>query len=310
MMRRLVGLVSLGALAACSGGDPESAGSTAPGGSQTAAAAGTFVAPTQTKTYQATGGVQSYTYTYDERSTATASARLQTEQLYSAGAATVRNPGITVSYDPRSAEYTLTIAQNSVSQNITFQDPAHRTDFGGAAQPQDGVPNLQDQGVKYLQVRLSDDANTYDVATFFYEQPGTSTKYVTYAGYVRNRYEATAQTVSTDGLVTDRTRKTLLERAAFVYGEQTSASAVPTVGTASYTGNMIASMANNPDFENSGQTYFQWINGTQKTTVDFAAATVGTALTGTVGAPLLDQPIAGAVPAPSVPTRPRGSTRS
>ena len=352
-MRKLVGMVSLAALAACSGQDPQSAGSLAPTSAPLTTAAatttntstGTFVAPTESKTYNATGAVQSYAYTYSERvsyqkdvaknaagqtitdnngfptyavnaSTRTLTGRGQRDQLYSANAATVRSPGITVTYDPRNAQFTLLIAQGNVKQNITFQDPAHRTDFGGAIEPQAGTPNLTTDTVKYLQVNLSTDPTIYDQATFFYQQPGTSTKYVTYAGYVRNHYDASGESVVTDALTsqtTDFTRKTLRERAAFVYGEQTANGAVPTTGTATYTGNMIASMANNPNFENSRETYFQWINGTQKTVVDFAAASVATSITGTVGAPQLDAQIPASLNVPaSIPARdvpiPQGST--
>ena len=340
-MRKLIGRGSLGvslmALAACSGQDPQSAGSTAlvstqaPTSAGTSTSTGTFVSPNETKSYKAQGGVQSYAYTLKNtliyskdivldaagnpvldtngfptravnKDTRALAAVGQTQQLYSGDAATVRNPGITVSYDPRNAQYTLVIAQDNVSQSIRFQDPAHRTDFGGALEPQAGTPNLQDQGVKYLQVSLSTDPNVYDAATFFYQQPGTSTKYVTYAGYVRNRIEAPSEAVLTDATLTQTTsatQKKLLERAAFVYGEQTSNSAVPITGSATYTGNLLASMANNPNYENSQQTYFQWISGTQKTTVDFAARTVATALTGVVGAPLLDGPIITPLTVPS-----------
>ena len=312
MIRKLVGLVSLGALAACSGQDPQSAGSVAPVGSQSVASAGTFVSPTETKTYKAQGAVQSFGYTYVERvegsldsAGRTLLASGQTDQLYQANAATVRSPGITVSYDPRNAQFTLMIAQDNVNQNITFQDPAHRTDFGGAIQPQNGTPELATPGIKYLEVRLSNDDTVYDKATFFYEQPGTSTRYVTYAGYVRNHFASPSATLVKDFTTTqvnDLKRVTQLDRAAFVFGEQTATNAVPATGTATFNGNMIASMANNPDFENSGQSYFQWIAGTQKTIVDFGAGSVGTTLSGTVGAPLLDTQIASRAATPPAET--------
>ena len=325
-MRKLVGILSLGMLAACSGGGPESAGSSAPAGSQTTAGVGTFVAPTVTKSYQAQGAVQSYGYTYNETvhydktastdastgavthtvdpATRTLIGSSQNPQLYFANAATVRNPGITVTYDPRNAQFTLVIAQDGVSQNATFQDPAHRTTYATAAARQAGIPNLElpgatdwrDKGVQYLQADNGSGDGTTDRITFFYELPGTTTKYVTYAGYVRTRYEAPTVTVGND---TDSEQvatlgvKTQHERAALVYGELTQNNAVPTTGTATYTGNMIASTINNPGLATDRNSYFQWIAGTATTTVDFAANSVATSLTGTVGAPLLDaRPIA------------------
>ena len=360
-MRKLVGMVSLAALAACSGQDPESAGSIAPAGSQGVAATassdskpGSFVSPTITKTYNAPGTVQSYGYNYTERvsyakdvvlnaagkpvldangfatrklnpDSRTIVGTAQTDQLYSGDAATVRTPGITVTYDPRNAIYTLTIAQDGVAQSKVFQDPAHRTDFSGARTPQPGVPNLEigdptawrTKGVQYLQADNGSSGKTTDIATFFYELPGTTTKYVTYAGYVRNRYEAPSETVVTDsatGQVTDFKRRTQLDRAAFVYGEQTPVNAVPSNGTATYAGNMIASMVNNPNFENDAPTYFQWISGQATTTVNFTNNSVSTSLTGTVGAPLLDTspiqaPTAG-TPVPMPVSIPEGSTFS
>lgn len=347
MMRKLVGMLSLAALAACSGQDPESAGSTAPLGSQTTAAAGTFVSPTETKTYKAQGGVQSFGYTYTEvahydkvpavdatgkpvldatgaptyavdQGSRTIVGSGQDHQLYQANAATVRNPGISVSYDPRNAQFTLSIAQGGVAQNITFQDPAHRTDFSGARQPQAGVPNLElpgstswhDKGVQYLQVDNGSTATASDVATFFYEQPGTTTKYVTYAGYVRNRTEDPVETVLADGQLSQTTSigsKRQLDRAAFVYGEATATNAVPKTGSATYTGNMIASALNNPDLESGRSSYFQWITGKAVTTVDFLANTVGTTLTGTVGAPLLDVSPTASTPTSLVASIPAGA---
>ena len=247
----------------------------------------------------------------------------QDKQLYFANAATVRSPGITVTYDPRNAQFTLVIAQDGLAQKIGFQDPAHRTDFKGDRQPQAGVPNLElpgatswhDKGVQYLQVDNGSSATTQDIATFFYEMPGTTTKYVTYAGYVRNRVEAPVETAdheTTTEAFTSIGSRRQLDRAAFVYGELTSNNAVPKTGSATFTGNMIASTLNNPDLEAGRSSFFQWIAGKATTNVDFAANTVGVTLTGTVGAPLVDggpliAPTAG-VPAAAAASIPEGAT--
>ncbi len=294
----------------------------------------TFVTPTEVKTYQSQGAAQSFSYRYNElvhfdkrqvfnadgtpvldsrgnptyevdpatrriQPTATRpNADYQDQQLYNAGSSTVRSPGVTVTYDPRNAVFSLAISQNGVDENITFQDPAHRTDFGGARQPQPGVPNLDanpivdSKGVRYLQVDSGSTDTVYDVSSFFYELPGTTTKYVTYAGFVRNHFED-----PTEAALEDRTtdqdaqdsRKTKLERAAFVFGEQTSLDDVPKSGTASFSGNMIASMVNNPTLDTTEDgTYFQWIKGTANVAVNFGTNSFTTTMAGTTFAALTD----------------------
>jgi predicted small lipoprotein YifL len=222
----------------------------------------------------------------------------QAGQLYTAEARTVRNPGVTVTYDPRNAQFSLVINQNGMTDNISFQDPAHRTDFLGATTPQYGTPNLnptgdRTKGIQYLQVDSGSSATVYDVSTFFYELPGTTTKYVTYAGFLRNHYEKALTTVIQDytaSQLVDEKVLTKLERAAFVYGEQTANASVPKIGTATFNGNMVASMVNNPSFDTNPLqgTFFQWINGTAKVDVNFATGVVGTTLTGLARAPMFD----------------------
>jgi len=323
-------------LAACgAGGGPTPVSGSAvttpsTGSTTTTTSTHTFVKPTETKTYQAQGATQSYAYTYSEalhynkvveRDAAgnpvldangfpkmivdTASRTLtdawQGDQLYKGEARTVRNPGITVAYDPKNAQYTVNIAQNGDSQQITFQDPAHRTDFNGARVPQGGVPNLETgdvadwrkKGIQYLEVDSGSTSSIYDVSTFFYELPGTTTQYVTYAGFVRNHHEKGVETTdaeTTTDLYTTARSKVSLQRHAFVFGEQTGNSAVPTTGTATFNGNMIASMVNNPllDTDPSQSTYFQWINGTAKVDVNFGTGAISTALNGLTLTPYRD----------------------
>ena len=153
------------------------------------------------------------------------------------------------------------------------------------------MPDLTSSGFRFLEADNGSGDGTTDRITFFYQQPGTTTKYVTYAGYVRNRAEAPAETMlseTRDTLVTAITRRKLLERALFVFGEPTSNSAVPKTGTGTYSGEMLASMVNNPDFENGDLTYYQWIHGKADVAVDFGAGTVATTLSGTTGGPLVD----------------------
>ena len=327
-MRNLIVLTSTVALAACGGGmGAQSAGSTSVVGSASptpSAPASTFVAPTATKTYTGQSAVQMYKYDYQEAyhynkvqtgvdssgnpiiqvddNSRTLYGAGQTHELYTANAATVRSPGVTVTYDPRNAQFTLQIAQNGLTDNITFQDPAHRTDFSGVTKPQNGVPNLETgnvaewrlKGVQYLQADTGSVGGNSDVSTFFYDLPNDAThQYVTWGGFVRNAYtkpveETTSETAA--DRTTLVTRGTRYERAAFVFGEVTPNAAVPTSGSATYTGGMVASMVNNPNFDvnPNASTWFQWLQGTASVAINFASGAVTTNLTGTTLAPLFD----------------------
>ena len=330
-MRNLAILMSATALAACGGegATSVSSASSATPVTPTPAAVHSFVSPTEVRTYDAPGAVQSYEYTYTEgvsyqktkvldtagnpvldssgnftyavnTGTRQLNSTVQAGQLYKADAATVRNPGISVSYDPRNAQYTLKISQNGLTDNIVFQDPAHRTDFSGARTPQQGVPNLEaadpstrlTKGVQYLEVDSGSNGQTYDASTFFYEKPGTTTKYVTYAGFVRNHYDPIIESVTSDTARAQTallTRKTKFERAAFVFGEPTSITAIPKTGTGSFTGNMIASMVSADfDYDPAQGTYFQWLKGSATVDVNFATNAVKTSLSGTLSNVLYD----------------------
>lgn len=316
-MRKFLCLIPAATLAACGGAGPQSVGSqaapTAPatGNTPTAPANNhTFVAPTVQKTYSAIGGVHSYAYTTrtplpaapgqpPNRST-------QTGQLYAGDSSTARNSGITVDYNPRDAIFEVKIEAPlaGVSQTLRFQDPLHRTDFGGAAEPQEGTPRLSAQGIQYLEsgsskspirfdptesrmVPVGDNQGDTVAQTFFHQKPGTETKHVTFAGYLRNQTQVRDEI--TNG-VTRTAQNIVLERAAFVYGERTAIDAVPRTGTATFNGPMVASMVFNPlpDTDPGAPTYFQWIEGRSQTTVDFAASSFTLSVNGTVFAPQFD----------------------
>jgi hypothetical protein len=309
-MRNQLVLVGLVALSACSGGGPETAGSTAApvGASAVAASPSTdkyteFVKPITAKTYVGIGGSQVYTYKTDDREVVG-----QQAQLYAGNAGTVRASAISVGYDPRDGIYTLKVTDTASGANtdMRFQDPAHRTNFGGASEPQWGVPNLPDgKNVRYLQTSSGNgvvDFGTNTIpangekgssttsTTFFFEVPGTTTKFVSYAGYIRNDIGTdTGKVAGVDHVI----QSYRIERGAFAYGAQTENNAVPKTGTGSYTGSMLATMVNNPTLDNAGASqlpsYFQWIQGTSKVDVNFAANTVGVSLAGTVTAPAIDR---------------------
>jgi hypothetical protein len=324
-MRTLLVLLASTTLAACGGAGVQTAGSVAPqtgsgssgggssgGGTPPPSSGHTFVAPTEQKTYSAIGGAHAYRYTVNDTRDDPATPQIegpvpQYNQLYAGDASTARNSGITVDYNPRDAIFAITIKQplGNTDQTIRFQDPVHRTAFGGATQPQGGVPDLSSKELRYLEVGKGSgvirfdpnnstvfpvgnkDANL-DVSTFFYQKPGTTTKYVTYAGYVRNN--TSIALIEPDDSPSYYETNFALERAAFAYGERTASSAIPRVGSGTFNGQMIATLVYNNllDTNAATPTYFQWMHGNSSTVVNFAANTFTLALNGTVLAPLFD----------------------
>jgi hypothetical protein len=310
-MRVTIAFVLATMLSACGGGGPTTiSGSAAP---STPVAAGaqnphSFVNPADVKTYSAIGGVQHYEYYTDNRNI-----RNQYGQLYAGDSTTARNSGISVEYNPRDAVFRLVLMQPgaNVNQTLRFQDPIHRTDFGGAERPQGGVPDIPGKGIQYLQAGSSTGAANFDPAqsdivpvgpvdltrnlyTFFYQKPGTTTNFVTYAGYLRNGVIITKEFEPLQAgqtVANSYTRQEAqLDRGAFVFGERTGNDAVPKTGTGTFKGDMLATMVFNNlrDDTPNAPTYYQWLAGTSTTTVDFAANTFSLALNGTVYAPQLD----------------------
>lgn len=288
-MRKILILLGTTTLAACSGGGPTTVGGSAvTGGGGTTTSPHTFVNPTEPKTYQATGTTSTYEFS-------TTPGSEQYGQLYAADANTARDTGLQITYNPRDGIFDLALKATKSSTDITtrFQDPAHRTAFGGATQPQGGVPDLTSKGFIYFENGsasgvFNTDGYTQEAQTFFYQKPGTTTKYVTYAGYVRNKITQSNKDNGAGGtyLQTDYNRK----RGTFVYGERSASSAVPKTGTGTFTGQMLASLIYNPllDIDASTPSFYQWMDGTSTTSVDFGANTFTLALAGTLGAPLFD----------------------
>lgn len=286
-----------------------------------------FVAPTAARTYSGVGASQVYSYLTDDRtpsngSTGLIGSRGQQGVTYAGNASTVRDSKISITYDPRAATFTLKVTDplSGASASTRFQDPASRTNFGGTVEPQWGVDNFAayagigaNANIKFLQAGDGDplapygrsgtgfvdpgnnstppsgDASaTYQSTTMFYETPGSSTRFVSLAGYVRNDI---AWKDITSGTTTVAQTSWKLERGAFAYGIQTDNDAVPKTGSGTYTGNMIATMVFNPTLDAAVNlpTYFQWISGTSATTVNFATNAVTLQLTGIVGAPKFDR---------------------
>jgi C-lobe and N-lobe beta barrels of Tf-binding protein B len=324
-MRIAILLIGTSLLSACGGGGTQSAGNTpapiAPGstpGTGTAANH-TFTNPTVDKTYKAIGAGHSYQYAIKVNDiTGTSSG--QDQQLYRGNATTLRDSAISVAYSPRDAIFDISYVDSraGLSSSDRFQDPAHRTDFGGAVEPQQGTPQLASPGIQYLQHSNPTTAasiglvpgyllsglgpqqtmGSYDQTTFFYQKPGTSTKYVTFAGFLRNSITlerlATAAVPASPGVAavaaTSVTTHTYnLSRGLFVFGENT-VSNVPKSGTGNYSGTMLASMVFNDQIDSNGNapTYFQMIEGTAASRFDFGANTFSLDLTGTTYAPQSD----------------------
>ncbi|HEX8300547.1 transferrin-binding protein-like solute binding protein [Sphingomonas sp.] len=310
--RTLLALSGAVTLAAC-GGDtrPQTVGSTAAVPSGTPTPTHSFVAPTDPKTYESIGAVQHYEYFTDSNAIG------QGGQLYAGDANTARDSGISLTYNPRDAIFEMTINRPNGMVNVTafrFQDPQHRTAFGGPLGPQAGVPNFAaGRQIQYLEAgsqtgsRLSpaspyyaasvgsaypvmDDASSSSTQTLFYQKPGTTTKYVTYAGFVRNNVSGALQTPAVGAAYLRETYS--LDRAAFVFGERSANSAVPASGSATFSGEMIASMVVNVDptttADATGSTYMQWMQGAQTSTINFTNRTVSSTFTGTLFAPTID----------------------
>ncbi|MDE2041980.1 MAG: transferrin-binding protein-like solute binding protein [Alphaproteobacteria bacterium] len=318
-MRIILALLATSALAACGGGTGgaiTSVGTT----TTTTTTAGTttvnnyaeFTNPTTTHTYTTLGGDQTFQYSTQSNNAS------QQQQIYAANLETPRNSVLSITYNPTAATYTLALNDpaTSGSANAAFQDPASKIDFA-KGNPQWGTPNnlTTQSSIVYHQTGdgnpispylvsgsgvftsygnatspasvPSQQTSTYIANSFFFQQPGGSaTQYVTFAGYLRNNMTYTWVT-PTNGAPYQNIQWNLT-RGAFVYGVPTTNSNVPTTGTATFNGNMIASMVYNLDPQNADSTYFQWITGTASTAVDFGKNTVSTTLTGTVQAPQVD----------------------
>lgn len=317
-MRLLILLASTTMLAACGGAGPQSAGNVAaPTGGGAGNGSGethTFVNPTEPKSYTAVGSTHSYQYNVVNAGTPGAG---QGGQLYQGDAKTVRNSNLTINYSPRDAIFNVSFTNGLAGTTGTsrFQDPLHRTDFGGALEPQFGTPDLESatfglQEINYLEsgggnnlflrpggefvFDLIDTGapGSYDVTTFFYQTPGAETQYVTFAGYLRNTVGLVQSEIDNpDGSNSViLTQSNTFERGALAYGELSANDDIPTSGTGSFEGAMLASMVFNdqPDTLGNTDTYFQWIAGRANTTVDFSANTFALSLDGTAGAPLFD----------------------
>jgi hypothetical protein len=326
-MRNLIVLTSTVALAACGGGmGAQSPGSSAVGtGVGTATPTPTdpyaqFVNPTVAKTYSGVGASQVMEYTTDPRGISNDEG--QQAFKYAGNASTVRDSKISITYDPRDAIFTLKVVDplSGAQADTRFSDPASRTDFAGTRQPQWGVQDLAAMGgvgatsnVRYLQAGDGDllspyrksgtgfvdpgtnttaptgaSGSSYQSATLFYEVPGSTTQYVSYAGYVRNAINWVDAQIA-NGPKFQQTNYHL-EHGAFAYGLATDPNSVPKTGSASYSGRMLGTMVFNPTLDQAASlpSYYQWLSGTSTTGVDFSTGKVTLGLSGVVGQAFYD----------------------
>ena len=231
-------------LAACGGGGVNTIGSLSPPSEPTPGQ--TFLDVSAPTSFNAVGSLQSLTVDPDSGSV-----------VYQGNASTVATPSGTVTYDPRDGIFTLVLsdAAAGVSQNVRYQDPAHRTDFQSLEVPDYAGYNYLTSG----EVSGSTTVNN----TFFYQRPGTTTSYVTLAGFVHTEYDNDNKILTND------------QHGAMVFGSQTPALQVPTTGSGHYAGDFLATMVD--------ATTFSWLNGSSAIDVDFAKSTVGLSLDGVVG---------------------------
>lgn len=193
------------------------------------------------------------------------------------GVAPADSRQLSVIYDPSTTNFRVIIQQGSVGVGIdnTFDDPLFRIAFGNARQPQAGTPNLPNYA--YLQ-KGPVPSSPNDVQTFFYEVPGTRTRFVTLAGYVRNA-QSTPLAAPVATAPGDYTR----QRTVFVFGTPTAPGRVPVSGTATYSGGLLATAIYNTEIDSNPtvRSRTEWISGTSTITVNFAQNSIDLALSGT-----------------------------
>lgn len=293
-MRKFIAtLPALVLLAACGGGagpqpisglGPIGTPSPTPGQSGNSAVMPEVLKNTETTAYRTLGGTQSLQETYTPNAGA-GTGRTQRSELYVAAQAplsSLAGQQVEIVYDPRAAIFSLTLQQPDIKLDTRYQDPAHRTAFGGEREPQSGVPDLL--AYNYVENESANE-EVKTINTFFYQRPGTSTRYVTLGGFVRNH-----QVQNFDAPSVTITRV----RGAEVFGNATPAGDVPKTGTATYSGNMLASMVSNTELDDNPalRSRFEWITGTGTVAIDFGAGRVTTNFQGAVvpatagGAPL------------------------
>ncbi len=202
--------------------------------------------------------------------------------LYSANQPLALSTDVQVRYDPRDATFDLTINTAGLTHEGRYQDPAHRTNV-----PADWVPRVSNaQYYESGSGRIETgnlDQTSYVRNTFFFETPGTRTRYVTYAGFYRRTYNAANTTDANNTLVNRITDENL--RATFVYGYTTSRGDIPTTGSATYNGGFFAWVVGQPNDTNANFT-LDSITGTSTIGVNFASGALTTQFASDAASPV------------------------
>lgn len=261
MSRNYTALPLLALLTACGGGG--SGPQTISGLPQNSS----LVSPTTVQTFAASAATQLLRVTADSEN--------GVSSLYDAKQAPASERTAEVTYDPRDATFNIKVAAAGVDQAIRFQDPGHRTNFPTSVVP--ALPNQRfyDTGV----IRSGTDSNYVEESKlFFYERPGATTQYVTWAGFVRKRTAHSEQENSENAGPPIITEELLVERSAMVFGHATPKAALPKTGSASYRGGMFAFFAD--DRYDGGAGQLGTISGTANLSVDFQTGQISTALAG------------------------------
>lgn len=283
---RYLALPLIGMVAACGGNDPGPLTASNCGvvsGSCTAPVTPTPTptpAPTplfqvnELTTYRGVGGTQQLTESYRKIEN-TDPVQHSRSELYTAEQSKPDTQQVLVSFNPRDAVFTFKIEHEGADADLRFQDPAHRTDFQLSNRPQAGTPNLT--LFKYLESGEVSGTRT-DVRTFFYrnvdDSSGSRTRHVTLAGFTRNIVNGTFDSDFSIQRV----------RGAYAFGTQTPAGDIPSRGTGTFTGEMLATMVRNEELDVSPgiRSRFEWISGMATVNVDFRAGSLTTNFSGDV----------------------------
>jgi hypothetical protein len=168
---------------------------------------------------------------------------------------------VLVTRNPRDATFNIVIAgQDGITANNRYQDPAHRTTAAsinfqsGQGSPTSLFKVPDRASLEYYQSgsrQVSSTTTVINDQVWFFERPGTSNKYVTWAAYWDGTTTESIQpsdyvSVAPDGSIKEAGTRTVatfnsrLQRTAAVYGINTISKDVPKIGSAVYTGNLFA----------------------------------------------------------------------
>jgi hypothetical protein len=195
------------------------------------------------------------------------------------------NENVRITRNPRDATFDVVITgQDQISASTRYQDPAHRQSAGtiNNASVTNTFPDGSSFSVFTVPVspnfeyyasgsrEITATSNITNRYVLFFERPGTTTRYVTWAAYWQG---VLTENVTFSDFVDPRTLETGsrlvgsyiadIQRTAAVYGLNTQAKDVPKTGSANYAGSLFANTI-------SGTT-LDTILGTQSSTVNFAS---------------------------------------